>query len=324
MPDNNLTSLVHSRSIAVKLYMDWLKYHNVLDYFTQPTTVPNIYYQKNWQPITQNVFELILSFLSSMNYFTEAGGTFVIKENYKTRLSNLENTINLPILITKPIYRYIKYGLSLFDEILEGGTGQWVKTNYLLIEQYYNSGIYRDLYNIMIEYLFEFVGDNKRVIKNIGVFGLFHELSVNSFVKNNLKPSKIRLLTYNKKLKRLIRSYCELTTSSSHFSNSIRMIGEETDFKADIILLPNGIGCHYNIQQLASLIDNHANEKCTIIGISSFKFDTYLGIEPLLFFQPDFKEMPEEKNIEKFLITKGFSKFEKYNGNELIFKSVRK
>ncbi|MCY3412927.1 MAG: hypothetical protein INQ03_14915 [Candidatus Heimdallarchaeota archaeon] len=316
--------LEESRAIAIKLYMSWLESHGILELIKSPITIPSIYYEKKWNSTTQEAFELMLAFLSSMKLFSEAGGTFVLNEKYHLLLEKINHNHPIKNLQNNPIWVYITYALNLFDERNEGGSGTWNKNKYHILEQFYSSELYKLIFvdlvkSILIHHKNEDFGSFRRIV----VISLYNDLAIDTFVNQNSNPDHVRLVSFTDKLKRLSQSYCELSNERSQYSSSLRTLDETMDLKADLVILPNGLGMHQSIKDLAEYIDKISNEKCTVAGISSLRKSNYIGVEPLWQFHSNFVEYPEESHIEKQLIRKGFGKLGRFSENTFIFSSRR-
>ncbi len=299
-----------ARAISTVLYMNWLEYHKVISELKQPTTIASLYYTKKWKQSSQKPFELILSFLSSMNILESAGGTFVLTDNYTMIVNKIKKSHNFDLLKNDPQYMYIKYALDLFDDTLEGGSGIWNRKNYYIMESFYGSDLFRYIVISLSEHIAELVGMD--TIKNITVLSLYSDLIINTLPQLDISPENIVITTFSEKLKRLARTSCELSNETSIYSERIKVYDEEVH-KSDLYIILNGLGFHLTLKELAEIIDKNSNNISRIVGITTLSEKGRIGIEPLLYFQPNFREYGDCKKLEKSMKSVGFENYLYYD-----------
>lgn len=288
----------YSRHVAAKIYFDWIKQNGLVELLLRPETIPSLFYQKKWSSENQEIIEHILLFLESTSLLVDAGGTYTMKEDYMFNVNKLNKLVESD---TKhPSYQFIKYGLQILENRLEGDTGHWdlIRSNFL-----FEKGLTQ---NAFIE--FESVKQHLKSIDRkfntsgkdrILIFANYISSSVNILLEGNETIPEFDILTHDLVHKNRAITFCELKSDTSSLSNRILSIEELNEIKKyDLILFPNTLGFHRTIKEQLTFLKSHSKNNALLYVYAPTSANYGIGIEPLFHLHPHFKGIP---NTHDFL-----------------------
>ncbi|OLS24122.1 MAG: hypothetical protein HeimC2_23960 [Candidatus Heimdallarchaeota archaeon LC_2] len=298
METEHLTEWQFSRSVAGKIYFEWIKKNGLVELLLRPETIPSIFYQKKWPSENQDIIEDILLYLTSMSLVIDAGGTYAMDENYQINANKLTKQVG-NLEKKHPSYHFIKYGLSILDNRLEGDSGQWdiIKYNFL-----FEQGLTQKAFS-------EF-GTVKQHLKIIDrkyvpseklhtlIFGNFISNSINILLEGNEQIPEFDIITHDLVHKNRAITFCELKSITSRLSDRILSLDELKEIKKyDLILFPNTLGFYKNIKEQLTFLKSISTEDIHLFLYAPTDAKFGVGIEPLFHLHPDYKGIPKSSDF---------------------------
>ncbi len=313
-----------SRSIAAKLYYEWLKKHDLLELFTYPTALPSVFYSKRWVSDHLNIVEKILNFLTPFNIVSEAGGIFTLNDNLEHEIRKFDKIV-LNEYSKHPSYLFIKYGLKLLDGKLEGDAGNWdINRNKFLFEQALTQPSYQLLCRFMEEIIdVSNVESNSKSV-NVYIVGSYIGCFISSLAELFSNEINLTVITTNKEFKTNTITYCELSNSTAKYSNRIFTAKEfklSDEIKADLVFIPSGVGFNSTFKAQLAFINQISRSGTMIYLVAPTTPITQIGIEPLFPTHPYFIDIPEDYDLKRHCKAIGFAEPSRIGPFNLIFQT---
>ncbi|MHA2170554.1 MAG: hypothetical protein ACXAB7_11730 [Candidatus Kariarchaeaceae archaeon] len=312
-----------SRSIAAKVYLQWLDKHDVLESFSRPESIPSFFYTKRWVPDHHHILEKIFKFLGTFELLTEASGTWIKTENYDHIINNQLDRIVLTEYSSHPTYKFIKYGLRIYEDQLEGDSSVWDLNQYNFI---FERGITQPSYQLLCHLIDDIIDDelltNLNKDLHVSIIGHYQECYITALHNHVPNISMYSIVAPNEEFKEGAITYCELKSETAKFSN--RIFTEEEFVRnmerpIDLVLLSNGFGFYKSLKELLAYLNSVTRSGSIIYIFAPTDPAIQIGIEPLFYMHPHYHGIPDDHDIKRQFKASGFDEPKRTGPFNLIF-----
>lgn len=301
--DSSSKSLHHLQKFSAQLYFNWLEGYELLEHFESPETIESVCYSMNFPQELTEIIEQILTFMTYIGVFNQAGGTFALSSDIDQIRTKWANQMEIDPM--SPLTHFIETGLKLLDDRIQGGSSTWdEKSHHFIIESVFtmNELIHRELKILNYNKLDHFQNN-----PDVGIYAIFPQTSIELFAYHVKNLASLSIITPTIEIKNQAISYCELNSSVNQYSNQIYLNQDIEPNSIDVLFIPNGFLYDTSLKNMLKYIYKILSDNGIVYFNETNEPENRVGFEPLLILHPRFNPAISKIELSRMLKANGFS-----------------
>ncbi len=303
MDDKVINQFAEARRLSTLAYIQFLEKYNFFDFIKSPTAPERIYYELQWNERAGKVVNYILKFLNQEKIVKLDGEIVSLGQKYeKFKEQNTDSYLNYSS--QNQVAAFLKYGISLLQEIIDGGNGSWDLENQ----------IYKLESGLVVPHLRSFQVIVQDVLQNIEekfpsicLIGPGAELYISSVEPYIEEPSQVWILEISDLGIDRALAFLDLEPKTSYYSKNVYNVNDVINKEFDMVYLANLFEFFTDMDHWARKINQLLSPKGKLILNLPMIDNMALGIEPLYLFIEGVKKLPSSEDLKKFLKVGGFT-----------------
>lgn len=295
MSTENLDACHISKTIASKLYMDWLTEEEIPDVMNKPETIEKIIHDKHWPSDLISPLQKIFDYLVKSNLFIEAGGTYVLSHLFQRERAEIERIFAEQVEETNPSLHFIRYGLTLLKARIDKDVGKWHQKYDFIFEKGLTQQFFKNAVALITEEVNNQI-DKGKEFESILIISRYLDNIFPELLTIIDKIPEVRIVVPNDACKALGFSFLELDKDLTRFEKNVITFDEFDDFESDIIIIGGGFGFDISFKELFKMMGKSVKFQGDIYCVIPME----TGLEPLFEFHPAYIDYFSYSDMQRY------------------------
>jgi hypothetical protein len=291
----NVGACYNSKTIAAKLYFDWLVEEDILNILSSPGTPEKMVHAKEWPKGIIRPLQKIFDFLVTSKLFVEAGGTYVLSPNFQNERAKIETIFEEEVKDIDPSLHFIRYGLTLLRARLDNDVGNWHQKNEFIFEKGFTQYFIKNAVDIITEEVNKQIEKGKE-FESLLIISRYLDIIFPSLLPLINKIPEIKIVVPNQTCKDLGFSFLELDKELTKFERNVITYEELDNFESDIIIVGGGFGFDISFKKLFKIMGKSAKFQGDIYCVIPME----TGLEPLFEFHPSYIDYFSYSDMQRY------------------------